>query len=57
MEYLIFRSKISLSEILSRGANLGASLVIVGAAIIGLTMAAGVAALCGPRDFYKKSSA
>lgn len=57
MEYLTFRSKISLCEILYWGANLAVSLVIVGAAIIGLTMAAGVAALCGHRDFYKKASA
>lgn len=57
MEYLTFGSKISLGETLYRGAKLGASLVIVGAAIIGLTMVAGVAALCGHRDFYKKASA
>jgi hypothetical protein len=57
MKYLNFGSKISLGEMLYRGATLGGSLIIVGAALIGLTMAAGVAGLCGPRDCYKKTSA
>ncbi len=56
MKYLSFGSKISLGEMLYRGANLGASLVIVGAAIIGLAMVACVAVLCGPKDFYKTSA-
>jgi len=51
MKYLTFGSMISLGEVLCRGTKLLISMVILGVAIIGLTIASGVVVLCGPRKF------